>query len=124
MASSAGNQPSSTSTAADDKNPRGIPKAPFIVRSSVPSPVPMVLQFSLSLQTDVGSFLGSYPSAAVAIKSFQDALAKYRYMEANLTQRKSALEEKIPDIRKTLSMVEFLDQRRVRILDYAFRTPC
>lgn len=35
-------------------------------------------------------------------------------MESNLTQRKTALEEKIPDIKKTLAMVEFLQERRVR----------
>jgi hypothetical protein len=38
---------------------------------------------------------------------------KYRYMDANLQQRKRGLEEKIPDIKKTLSMVEFLQERRV-----------
>ena len=35
-------------------------------------------------------------------------------MDSNLTQRKRGLEEKIPDIRKTLSMVEYLSDRRVR----------
>ena len=39
--------------------------------------------------------------------------SKYKYMEATLTQRRTSLEEKIPDIRKTLSMVEFLKERRV-----------
>ena len=39
---------------------------------------------------------------------------KYRYMDSNLTQRRRGLEEKIPDIKKTLSMVEFLRDRRVR----------
>ena len=34
-------------------------------------------------------------------------------MDANLTQRRRGLEEKIPDIRKTLQMVEFLNERRV-----------
>ena len=34
-------------------------------------------------------------------------------MDANLTQRRNGLEEKIPDIRKTLNMVEFLNERRV-----------
>ena len=38
---------------------------------------------------------------------------KYRYMDANLTQRRKGLEDKIPDIRKTLNMVEFLQERRV-----------
>lgn len=47
--------------------------------------------------------------------SFCDAFCrKYRYMDSNLTQRKRGLEEKIPDIRKTLNMVEFLRDRRVR----------
>jgi len=41
---------------------------------------------------------------------------KYRYMDSNLTQRRRGLEEKIPDIKKTLSMVEFLRDRRVRFI--------
>lgn len=36
-------------------------------------------------------------------------------MENNLNQRRSGLEEKIPDIKKTLAMVEYLQERRVRI---------
>ncbi|KIM37817.1 hypothetical protein M413DRAFT_448320 [Hebeloma cylindrosporum] len=77
----------------DEKNPRGIPKAPFIA--------------------NVDEYLGN-PDADVEItlKSFQDALAKYRYMESSLTQRRASLEEKIPDIRKTLDMVEYLQERR------------
>jgi hypothetical protein len=39
-------------------------------------------------------------------------------MDSNLTQRKRGLEEKIPDIKKTLSMVEFLRDRRVRYRKY------
>jgi len=34
-------------------------------------------------------------------------------MDANLTQRRRGLEEKIPDIQKTLGMVEYLNERRV-----------
>jgi hypothetical protein len=54
------------------------------------------------------------PDAAVerVIAAFQDVLAKYRYMDSNLTQRRRGLEEKIPEIKKTLSMVEFLRDRR------------
>ncbi|KAI0920312.1 hypothetical protein AcV5_010083 [Taiwanofungus camphoratus] len=33
-------------------------------------------------------------------------------MDHNLTQRRRGLEEKIPDIKKTLTMVEFLQERR------------
>lgn len=37
---------------------------------------------------------------------------KYRYMDGSLTQRRASLEDKIPDIKKTLEMVEFLRDRR------------
>ena len=43
-------------------------------------------------------------------------------MDANLAQRRASLEEKIPDIKKTLDMVEYLQERRVRLnldLDFA-----
>ncbi|KAG1861132.1 Prefoldin subunit 3 [Suillus subalutaceus] len=77
----------------EEKNPRGIPKAPFIA--------------------NVEEYLGG-PDGVVEtpLKNFQDAIAKYRYMDANLTQRRKGLEDKIPDIRKTLHMVEFLQERR------------
>ena len=34
-------------------------------------------------------------------------------MDSNLTQRRAGLEQKIPDIKKTLSMVEYIRDRRV-----------
>ncbi|KAG6916875.1 hypothetical protein DXG01_004784 [Tephrocybe rancida] len=76
-----------------EKNPRGIPKAPFVA--------------------NVEEYLGG-PDGEVegTLKSFQDALAKYRYMDSNLAQRRQSLEEKIPDIKKTLDMVEYLQERR------------
>jgi hypothetical protein len=37
-------------------------------------------------------------------------------MEANLAQRRAGLDEKIPDIKKTLDMVKVLSQRRVSSL--------
>ncbi|KAI0830063.1 Prefoldin subunit 3 [Trametes gibbosa] len=79
-------------TEKQERNPRGIPKAPFIA--------------------DVAEFLGTNPSPENALKEFQAALAKYRYMDNNLTQRRRSLEDKIPDIKKTLAMVEFLQERR------------
>ena len=45
---------------------------------------------------------------------------KYRYMDSNLTQRRRGLEEKIPEIKKTLSMVEFLRDRQVRLFFLPF----
>ena len=41
--------------------------------------------------------------------------SKYRYMDSSLTQRRASLEEKIPDIRKTLDMIEYLRDRRVSL---------
>ncbi|KAJ8457622.1 hypothetical protein ONZ45_g18242 [Pleurotus djamor] len=82
-----------TIVAPDERNARGIPRAPFI--------------------SDVEKYLGG-PEGEVEIplRNFQEAIAKYRYMENNLAQRRRGLEEKIPDIRKTLSMVEYLQGRR------------
>ncbi|KAF8654763.1 hypothetical protein AX16_003418 [Volvariella volvacea WC 439] len=77
----------------EEKNPRGIPKAPFIA--------------------DVQEYLGGADAEVEGpLKSFQDALAKYRFMDSNLAQRRGSLEEKIPDIKKTLDMVIFLRDRR------------
>ncbi|KAJ7715031.1 Prefoldin subunit-domain-containing protein [Mycena maculata] len=77
----------------EERNARGIPKAPFIA--------------------DVEEHVGG-PDGEVegSLKSFQDALAKYRFMDNNLAQRRAGLEDKIPDIKKTLMMVEFLQERR------------
>ncbi|KAG8949189.1 hypothetical protein FRC04_008987 [Tulasnella sp. 424] len=74
-------------------NPRGIPQAPFID----------------NVEEHVGG-----PDAEVesALRQFQEAIAKYRYMELNLNTRKKALLDKIPDIEKTLAMVQFLKDKR------------
>jgi len=37
-------------------------------------------------------------------------------MESTLTQRRTSLEEKIPDIQKTFDMVEYLQERQVSII--------
>ncbi|TFK26927.1 prefoldin subunit [Coprinopsis marcescibilis] len=77
----------------EEKNPRGIPKAPFIA--------------------NVEEYLGG-PNGDVesTLRAFQDAIAKYRYMDSSLTGRRASLEEKIPDIKKTLDMVEFIRDRK------------
>lgn len=36
-------------------------------------------------------------------------------MELNLTQRRKGLLEKIPDIEKTLSVVQYLQERRTKV---------
>ncbi|KAF8587721.1 Prefoldin, subunit 3 [Ramaria rubella] len=72
---------------------KGIPHAPFV--------------------SDVEEHIGGLEvEVESTIKQFQEAIAKYRYMELNLSQRRKALDEKIPDIKKTLGMVRFLQKRR------------
>ncbi|KAJ3124624.1 hypothetical protein HK098_000961 [Nowakowskiella sp. JEL0407] len=70
-----------------EQNPRGIPKAPFVDN---------VLEF--------------VPDGNVepTLRKFQEMLAKYKYMEVHLLQRQKSLESKIPEIKKTLDMVNFL----------------
>ena len=92
------------------------------------------LNASFIFQADVQEHLGR-PDAEVegTPKAFQAAIAyvtpfkelsmvlclrlamdsKYRYMDGNLGQRKKSLEDKIPNIQKTLDMVVFLQERRV-----------
>lgn len=47
-------------------------------------------------------------------------------MQMSTTQKSESLKEKIPDIQKTLDMVEFIDSKKVRrkkkntIMDYYF----
>lgn len=41
---------------------------------------------------------------------------KYQFMEVNTQRRKAGLDEKIPDIQKTLDTVRFLTTRKVCIL--------
>ena len=121
----------------DEKNPRGIPKAFFVVglHSALLYHITRLNALS-SFQADVQEYLdGSDTEVEGTLKAFQAAIAyvtpleelrnsavlnsskdsKYRYMDGNLGQRKQSLEDKIPDIQKTLDMVEFLQERRVSL---------
>ncbi|RKP34497.1 Prefoldin subunit-domain-containing protein, partial [Dimargaris cristalligena] len=71
-----------------ESNPRGIPLAPFI--------------------ENVGEYLQNNESAEITLKKFAETLSKYKFMENNTMQRKASLEGKVPEIKKTLAMVDFL----------------
>lgn len=45
------------------------------------------------------------------IAKFQEMVSKYKFMETHLFQRKASLESKIPEISKTLEMVQFLEDQ-------------
>jgi hypothetical protein len=48
------------------------------------------------------------------LRSFQEMISKYQFMEVGLQKRVAGLKEKIPDIQKTLDTVQFLKTRQVR----------
>ncbi|GAA5878736.1 hypothetical protein JCM8547_008504 [Rhodosporidiobolus lusitaniae] len=80
-------------TAPVDSNPRGIPKAVFL--------------------EDVQGFVGGPDGdPEVALKSLQDTLAKYRFMEQSSLQRRAGLEEKVPELERTVEMVEVLIRKK------------
>ncbi|SCV73061.1 BQ2448_6986 [Microbotryum intermedium] len=72
-------------------NARGIPKAHFI--------------------EDVDAFItGTDPDQA--LQELQQMLAKYRFMENNKRQRRQGLAEKVPELQRTLAMVETLQRKK------------
>ncbi|RKP09091.1 Prefoldin, subunit 3 [Thamnocephalis sphaerospora] len=76
-----------------EKNPRGIPKALFV--------------------EDVSAFLSGYKdSTELGLRHLQEVLSKYRFMEANMLQRKQSMLSKIPEIEKTLQMAKYLEERK------------
>ncbi|KXL47214.1 hypothetical protein M433DRAFT_142603 [Acidomyces richmondensis BFW] len=72
-------------------NPRGIPHAPFVDK--------------------VEDYVQSRAEVEGCLKSFQEMISKYQFMQANIERRAVGLKEKIPDIRKTLDTVRFLKSR-------------
>ncbi|KFY88555.1 hypothetical protein V498_06748 [Pseudogymnoascus sp. VKM F-4517 (FW-2822)] len=63
-------------------NPRGIPYAPFVDK--------------------VEDYVTSRADVEATLKSFQEMIAKYQFMEANQQRRAAGLKDKMPDIQKTL----------------------
>ncbi|KAF1987606.1 Prefoldin, subunit 3 [Aulographum hederae CBS 113979] len=73
-------------------NPRGIPFAPFVDK--------------------VEDYVSSRAEVEGTLKSFQEMISKYQFMEVNTQRRAVGLREKIPDIQKTLDTVQFLKTRK------------
>ncbi|KAH7157114.1 Prefoldin subunit-domain-containing protein [Dactylonectria macrodidyma] len=77
---------------ATPSNPRGIPYAPFVDR--------------------VEDYVATRDDVEPTLRSFQEMISKYQFMELNLQRRMTGLKEKIPDIQKTLDSVRFLKLRK------------
>ncbi|KFX94122.1 hypothetical protein O988_06462 [Pseudogymnoascus sp. VKM F-3808] len=73
-------------------NPRGIPYAPFVDK--------------------VEDYVTTRADVEATLKSFQEMIAKYQFMEANQQRRAAGLKDKMPDIQKTLDTVRFLKTRK------------
>ncbi|CAG8557097.1 1264_t:CDS:2 [Ambispora leptoticha] len=72
-----------------ETNPRGIPKVQFV--------------------ENVDEFVAkSDAPVEITLGKFQETIAKYKFMEINFMNRKKGLEMKIPEIKKTLTVVEYL----------------
>ncbi|MCJ1366926.1 peptide chain release factor 1 [Acarospora aff. strigata] len=72
-------------------NPRGIPYAPFVDK--------------------VEDYVSSRAEVDSTMKSFQEMISKYQFMELSTQRRSAGLRDKIPDIQKTLETVRFLKTR-------------
>ncbi|MCJ1475140.1 peptide chain release factor 1 [Lambiella insularis] len=72
-------------------NPRGIPFAPFVYK--------------------VEDYVSSRAEVDGTMKSFQEMISKYQFMEVNTQRRSAGIKDKVPDIQKTLDTVRFLKTR-------------
>ncbi|KXS98348.1 hypothetical protein AC578_4652 [Pseudocercospora eumusae] len=73
-------------------NPRGIPYAPFIDR--------------------VEDYVSTRADVETTLKSFQEMISKYQFMQSNNLRRIASLKDKLPDLRRTWEMICFLEQKR------------
>ncbi|CAK7272522.1 peptide chain release factor 1 [Sporothrix epigloea] len=93
MAALAGGKDAAISSPKDvATNPRGIPQAPFVDK--------------------VEDYVTSREDVEPTLRRFQEMISKYQFMEQNLQRRVAGLDEKLPDIQKTLDTVQFLQTRR------------
>lgn len=65
-----------------------------------------------SNQERVEDYVSAAEPVEVVLKKFQEAISKYKFMEINMLQRRKILEEKIPEIQKSLSTVEYLIEKQ------------
>ncbi|KAL1619158.1 peptide chain release factor 1 [Diplodia seriata] len=76
-------------------NPRGIPYAPFVDK--------------------VEDYATTRADVEPTLKSFQEMISKYQFMQVNTERRAAGLKDKIPDIQKTLDTVRFLKTKKAKV---------
>jgi prefoldin subunit 5 len=83
---------SSSSAVEPITNPRGIPAFPFM--------------------TSITSYVTTPADVEPTLRRFQEMIAKYQFMEANVSKRASGLREKLPEMENTLSTIRFLRRKK------------
>jgi prefoldin subunit 5 len=86
---------SSSSAMESVTNPRGIPTFPFM--------------------TSITSYVSSPADVEPTLRRFQEMIAKYQFMEANVAKRAGGLREKLPEMKSTLSTIQFLRRKKDQI---------
>lgn len=74
------------------KKHRGIPEATFL--------------------DDVDSYMGKETSSEAMLQKLDEQYQKYKFMEANLVQKKLRLSTQVPDIKATLDSIRSLKKRK------------
>lgn len=92
MSCSGAASPSSSSSSEPTTNPRGIPAFPFM--------------------TSVAAYVSKPADVEPTLRRFQEMIAKYQFMEANVQRRAAGLREKLPEMESTLSSIRFLRKKK------------
>ncbi|UQC81054.1 prefoldin subunit [Colletotrichum lupini] len=114
--SAAGKKPETAVKDATPSNPRGIPKAPFVDKvedyvTTREDVEPTMRNFQEMISTSVRRIERGYREGQGQVRHMGNSW-KYQFMELNLQKRMAGLNDKIPDIQKTLDSVRFLKLRQ------------
>lgn len=78
-----------------ESNSKGIPKAPFI--------------------ENISQFLQQQESPDSILMKFREMLSKYRFMETHTLQRIQALQAKIPELQKSIEILQYLQHNQDQV---------
>lgn len=62
--------------------------------------------------TSITSYVTTPTDVEPTLRRFQEMIAKYQFMEANVSKRATGLKEKLPEMESTLSTIRFLRKKR------------
>lgn len=65
--------------------------------------------------TSVSAYVTSADDVEPTLRRFQEMITKYQFMEANVQKRAAGLREKLPEMKSTLSTVQFLRRKKQKL---------